>query len=117
MPVFNAMPRPGRGITAPIGNRCATTSLLCWAWGGAAWSLTSYILGGVAVFLREYGEEYNRERFIRRLRGATYEELRDEARRQQRSSSDIAHALAITKVYNRSGGRGTVDPRLLTMKD
>lgn len=91
--------------------------LIANTWGGAAWSLTSYILGGVAVFLREYGEEYNRERFIRRLRGATYEELRDEARRQQRSSSDIAHALAITKVYNRSGGRGTVDPRLLTMKD
>ena len=86
-------------------------------WGGASWSLTSYILGGVAVFLREYGNEYNKERFIKRLRGVTYEELRDEARRQQRSSSDIAHAIAIGKVYNRSGGRGTVDPRILTMKD
>lgn len=86
-------------------------------WEGAAWSLTSYILGGMAVFLREYGDDYNRDRFIKRLRGVGYEELRDEARRQQRSSSDIAHALAIVKAYNRSGGRGTVDPRLLMIQD
>ena len=76
-----------------------------------------YLLGGVAVFLREYGEEYSRSRFIRRLRSATYETLRDEARRQQRGSSDVAHALAITKLYNLTGGRGTVDPRRLTVLD
>ena len=95
----------------------AMLRLIVDTWDGAAWSLTSYILGGVAVFLREYGDDYNRERFVKRLRGIGYEELRDEARRQQRSSSDIAHALAITKAYNRSGGRGTVDPRLLTIQD
>jgi hypothetical protein len=86
-------------------------------WDGAAWSLTSYILGGVSVFFREYGADFNRERFIKRLHSTTYEELRDEARRQKRSSSDIAQALAIVKMYNRGGGRGTVDPRLLTMQD
>lgn len=86
-------------------------------WDGAAWSLTSYILGGVAVFLREYGSDYNRDRFVKRLRGVGYEELRDEARRQQRTSSDIAHALALVKAYNRSGGRGTVNPKLLTIQD
>ena len=48
---------------------------------------------------------------------ATYETLRDEARRQQRGSSDVAHALAITKLYNLTGGRGTVDPRRLTVLD
>lgn len=95
----------------------AVLRLIVDTWDGAAWSLTSYILGGVAVFLREYGDDYKRTRFIKRLRGVGYEELRDEARRQQRSSSDIAHALAIVKVYNRSGGIGTVDPRLLTMQD
>ena len=79
--------------------------------------MTGYLLGGVAVFLREYGAEYNRARFIKRLRGATYEMLRDEARRQQRGSSDVAHALAITKLYNLTGGRYTVDPRRLTMLD
>ena len=86
-------------------------------WDGAAWSLTSYFLGGVSVFLLEYGDGFNRERFIKRLCGTNYEELRDEAHRQRRSSSDIAHALAFVKMYNRGGGRGTVDPRLLTMKD
>ena len=68
-------------------------------------------------FLREYGEEYSRGRFIKRLRSATYETLRDEARRQQRGSSDVAHALAIAKLYNLTGGRGTVDPRRLTVLD
>ena len=95
----------------------ALLNLIADTWDGAAWSLTSYILGGVAVFLREYGDTYNRDRFVKRLRGASYDELRDEARRQQRSSSDVAHALAIARVYNRSGGRGTVDPRLLTIHD
>jgi len=92
-------------------------SLIGATWGGAAWSVTSYILGGVAVFLREYGTEYKRERFIKRLRGATYDDLRDEARRQMRGSSDVAHALALVKAYNRAGGIGTVDPRRLTILD
>jgi len=95
----------------------ALLRLIADTWDGEAWSLTSYMLGGVAVFLREYGGAYSRDRFVKRLRGASYEELRDEARRLQRSSSDVAHALAIVKVYNRSGGRGTVDPRLLTIQD
>ena len=86
-------------------------------WDGAAWSLTSYILGGVSVFLQEYRGAFNRDRFIKRLSGTTYKELQDEAHRQRRSSSDIAQALAIVKMYNRGGARGTVDPRLLTMKD
>lgn len=95
----------------------AVLALIAATWGGAAWSLTGYMLGGAAEFLRVYGDTYNRDRFIKRLRGISYEELRDEARRQQRKSSDIAHALAIAKAYNRSGGKGTVDPRLLTMMD
>ncbi len=45
------------------------------------------------------------------------ETLRDEARRQQRGSSDVAHSLAIAKLYNLTGGRGTVDPRKLTILD
>ena len=91
--------------------------LIADTWNGAAWSVTGYLLGGVAVFLREYGEEYSRARFIKRLRGATYEMLREEARRQQRGSSDVAHALAVAKLYNLTGGRGTVDPRRLTVLD
>ena len=45
------------------------------------------------------------------------ETIRNEARRQQRGSSDVAHALAIAKLYNLTGGRGTVDPRRLTVLD
>ena len=86
-------------------------------WDGVAWSLTSYVLGGVGVFLQEYGDMINRDRFIKRLRGMVYEDLRDEAKRQRRSSSDVAHALALVKAYNHGGGRGSLDPRLLTMQD
>lgn len=91
--------------------------LIAHTWNGAAWSVTGYLLGGAAVLLQEYGTEINQERFVKRLCGVCYEAIRDEARRQMRSSSDVAHALALLKFYNRSGGRGTVDPRLLTMKD
>ena len=91
--------------------------LIARTWGGAAWSVTGYLLGGVAVLLLEYGDELNRDRFVKRLGSVCYEEIRDEARRQMRSSSDVAHALALLKFFNRSGGRGTVDPRILTMKD
>lgn len=91
--------------------------LIADTWDGAAWSLTSYILGGVGAFLKEYGDAVSRERFLKRLHGVNYDDLRDEARRQQRSSSDIAHALAIVKAYNRGGGRGSLDPRILTMQD
>ena len=45
------------------------------------------------------------------------EVLRDEARRQQRGSSNVAHALAVTKLHKQTGGRGTVDPRRLTVLD
>lgn len=105
-----------KATSIPIRHE-AVLALIAATWGGAAWSLTGYMLGGAAEFLRVYGDTYNRDRFIKRLRGISYEELRDEARRQQRKSSDIAHALAIAKAYNRSGGKGTVDPRLLTMMD
>jgi hypothetical protein len=91
--------------------------LIADTWDGAAWSLTSYVLGGVSVFLGEYGETVNRERFVKRLRSVTYEALRDEAKRQRRSSSDVAHALALIKEYNHGGGRGSLDPRILTMQD
>ena len=34
-----------------------------------------------------------------------------------RGSSDVAHALALVKFYHRGGGRGSLDARVLTMKD
>ena len=91
--------------------------LIADTWDGAAWSLKSYILGGVSELLKTYGDAVKPDRFIRKLRCANYEELRDEARRLQRSSSDIAHALVLVKWYNRGGGHGTLDSRLLTMMD
>ena len=86
-------------------------------WGGAAWSLTSYVLGGVAELLTEYGEEVSPERFRKKLVCVGYEDIRNEAKRQMRGSSDVAHALALVKFYNRGGGRGSLDARVLTMKD
>lgn len=95
----------------------AVLSLIRETWGGAAWSLTSFVLGGVAELLTEYGKEVSLERFKKKLAGIGYEDIRNEAKRQMRSSSDVAHALALTKFYNRGGGRGSLDARVLTMKD
>ena len=95
----------------------AVLSLIRETWGGAAWSLTSYVLGGVAELLTEYGEEVSPERFRKKLVCVGYEDIRNEAKRQMRGSSDVAHALALVKFYNRGGGRGSLDARVLTMKD
>ena len=95
----------------------AVLSLIRETWGGAAWSLTSYVLGGVAELLGEYGGEVSPERFRKKLVCVGYEDIRNEARRQMRGSSDVAHALALVKFYNRGGGRGSLDARALTMKD
>ena len=92
-------------------------SLIRETWNGVAWSLTSYVLGGVAELLTEYGEELSRERFKKKLVSVGYEDIRNEAKRQMRGSSDVAHALALVKFYNRGGGRGCLDARVLTMKD
>ena len=92
-------------------------SLIRETWGGASWSLTSYVLGGVAELVTEYGETVSSERFRKKLACVSYEDIRNEAKRQMRGSSDVAHALALTKYYNRGGGRGSLDARVLTMKD
>ena len=95
----------------------AVLSLIRETWGGAAWSLTSYVLGGVAELLAEYADEVSSERFRKKLVCVGYEDIRNEAKRQMRGSSDVAHALALVKFYNRGGGRGSLDARVLTMKD
>jgi len=95
----------------------AILKLLASTFDGAGWSVTSYLLGGMAVFFREFGDEIKVERFVKRLRGVTYDAIRDEARRQMRKSTDIAHALAFAKFYNAGGGRGSLDVRKLTMLD
>ena len=95
----------------------AVLTLIRETWGGAAWSLTSYVLGGVAELLTEYGEAVSSERFRKKLVCVGYEDIRNEAKRQMRGSSDVAHALALVKFYNRGGRRGSLDARVLTMKD
>ena len=95
----------------------AVLSLVKETWGGAAWSLTNYVLGGVAELLSEYNGEVSPEWFKKKLAGVGYEDIRNEAKRQMRGSSDVAHALALVKFYNRGGGRGSLDGRVLTMKD
>ena len=82
-------------------------------WSGAPWSLTGYILGGVAAFLQEYGAEYKPERFVKRLAFVQYGQIREEARRQQHCSADVAHAMALVHLYNQGGGHGTLNPRRL----
>ena len=86
-------------------------------WNGEKWSLSGYMLGGVSVFLNAYAESFSRDRFIKRLAGVDYEALRATARQMSGRSADVAHAIAIAKAYNRSGGKKCVDLCILTILD
>ena len=90
-------------------------SLLAATWGGANWSVTQYVMGGTATLMRIYGGELNTERFIRKLANTDYNKLRGEADGQSSKSSDVSHAIALGKQYNRGGGKGTLNLARLTV--
>ena len=66
------------------------------------------MLNGCAVFLKAYGEEYKRDRFIRKLAFANADELAAIARRQRVEEQPRQYALAMLELYNK-GGRGRLD--------
>ena len=82
--------------------------LLVDTWDGAEWSLSKPMLNGCAVFLKAYGEEYKRDRFIRKLAFANADELAAIARRQRVEEQPRQYALAMLELYNK-GGRGRLD--------
>lgn len=90
----------------------AALSLIRDTWGGKNGSLTANILGGVCLFLREFGSEYSYDRFLRKLKETDPVEIRTAAKRGKTTyqTLDASVATEIATVYNRGGGKGRLDP-------
>lgn len=82
--------------------------LIVETWDAVEWSLSKPVLNGCAVFLSVYGDEYKRDRFIRKLAYTNADELAAIARRQNVKDQPRQYALAILELYNK-GGRGRLD--------
>ena len=52
-------------------------------WGGVQESLEANMLGGVAAFLKEFGDVYDCDRFIKKLRDVLPKEIRTLSRRNR----------------------------------
>lgn len=82
--------------------------LIVETWDAVEWSLSKPVLNGCATFLSVYGDEYKRDRFIRKLAYTNADELAAIARRQNVKDQPRQYALAILELYNK-GGRGRLD--------
>lgn len=80
-------------------------------WGGCKSSLTAHMLGGVCLFLREFGDEYNRGRFINKLMDNSPERIRISAKLKKASyqTMDVAFATEIAQLYNYKAGKYRLD--------
>lgn len=87
-----------------------TLSLIRDTWGGSQSSISSNMIGGVAIFLREFGSEYDRNRFIKKLMDVDPRTIRTEARRCKASfqTLDASFATVIGKHYNAGRGKGRI---------
>ena len=86
--------------------------LIMETWDAVEWSLSKPVLNGCAVFLNVYGDEYKRDRFIRKLAYTNADELAAIARRQNVKDQPRQYAMAILELYNK-GGRGRLDESLM----
>ncbi len=85
--------------------------LLMACWHGEKWSLAANIIGGVSVFLRAYGEDYNPDRFLKKVGAADLAALNKNKADDPRK--DYCYAYAMFKLYNKGGGKGSLEPYAL----
>ncbi len=86
-----------------------TLTLLMSAWRGAAWSLAANIIGGLALFIQVYGDEFSRERLVKQICDADLPAL-NLLRDNTSPNKDYAYAFALFKLYNKIGGKGALKP-------
>ena len=67
-------------------------------WAGERWSVTKYMIAGMARFLQMY--EVRIPAFVKAFRKVTYQEIRAEAARFPGMSKDGAYAAAIAEIFN-----------------
>ena len=88
-----------------------TLRLLMDCWHGEKWSLAANIVGGMSVFLRAFGKEYTTERFLKKVGGSDLAVLNKN--KADDSRKDYCYAYAMFKLYNKGGGKGTLEPYAL----
>ena len=88
-----------------------TLRLLMDCWRGEKWSLAANIIGGMSVFLRAYGKEYNPDRFLKKVGAADLAALNKN--RVDDPRKDYCYAYAMFKLYNKGGGKGSLEPYAL----
>ena len=86
-------------------------SLIMDTWHGGKGSLHANMLGGVTAFLDAFGEQYDRDRFIRKLKETAPKDILATAKRNKADyqTLDKACATEIAKAYNKGRGSGRIE--------
>ena len=86
-------------------------SLIMDTWHGGKGSLHANMLGGVTTFLDAFGEQYDRGRFIRKLKETAPKDILATAKRNKADyqTLDKACATEIAKAYNKGRGSGRIE--------
>ena len=78
-------------------------------WGGSAWSVRQEMLTGMRTFMKIYGSDYRRERFINRLESIERKYISREACSHYGDTKPMAWCKAIVTFYNKKGGATALD--------
>lgn len=76
-------------------------------WAGERWSVSRYMIGGMARFMKMYKVRANS--FVKALREVKQEDIEKEAMRFSSMSKDGAYATALAEIYDRKTGHGLIE--------
>lgn len=82
--------------------------LLKETWHGQKWSISNYILAGMCILMKYFGDDLTEKRFIKKLSGVTESEIKQAASVYYSLSMPYRFALGIGSLYNKNGGKGTL---------
>ncbi len=82
--------------------------LLKGAWLGESWSVSNNMLGGMALFLKTFGDKVKEDRFIKKMGITSSVQVKKEASKVQGTTVAFQYALALARLYNTGGGRGAL---------
>ena len=82
-------------------------------WGGEPWSVSSNVLSGMTTLLRVFGKEIKAGRFEKQMAVFTDDDINREASRFYNLSLPYRFAWALGTLYNKKGGKGSLDLKKL----
>ena len=85
------------------------------AWHGECWSVSQNMLSGMALMIRTFGDKVTVDRFSKKLGGVSFNLIQKEASKLQSVPVAYQFAVALTKLYNSGGAKGTLPISKLTM--